>query len=103
MYGRITKYRNEIGAGVIVADDGRKFRFTEADVVNRAAELVGLGVDFLLVDNRPKDIIVMAGSPWTAFGGTLAAPVAPRRFVRPVGNSTKASRAQRPIALNIAA
>lgn len=65
--GEITKYRDDIGFGVIVADNGRKYRFTKSDVINSAGRLVGLTVDFVVVANRPTDIILLNGSPWTVF------------------------------------
>lgn len=68
MYGQITKFRHEIGTGVIRAEDGRRYRFASAEVMNGDRELVGHGVDFVLSERRPKQIIVLAGSPWTAFG-----------------------------------
>jgi hypothetical protein len=69
MHGRITKFRGDMGIGVIEADNGQKFRFARSQVRNAVAELVGQNVDFLLVARRPVDIIMMCGSPWTAFGG----------------------------------
>jgi cold shock CspA family protein len=72
MYGQITKFRDDIGVGVIEAEDGRKYRFAKAEVVNTADRLIGQGVDFLVVASRPRQIIMMSGSPWTAFGGFVA-------------------------------
>ena len=69
MHGRITKFRHDMGVGVIVADNGRKFRFTGTQVRNSTPELVGQSVDFVVSGSRPTDIIMMSGSPWTAFGG----------------------------------
>lgn len=69
MYGRITKYRSDFGIGVIKADNGQKFRFSKRDVTNSAGVLVGQDVDFVVVASRPAGIIMMTGSPWTAFGG----------------------------------
>jgi hypothetical protein len=71
MYGRITKYRGDVGVGVgvIETDNGRKFRFTRSEIRNSAADLVGQEVDFVVTASRPTDIIMMSGSPWTAFGG----------------------------------
>lgn len=68
MYGQITKFRHDLGIGVIEADDGRKFRFSRASVLNAGDELIGHNVDFLIELSRPREIILMAGSPWTAFG-----------------------------------
>lgn len=67
MYGHITKFRDDIEIGVIAADDGRKYRFPKSEIVNANSELTGQGVDFLVVDNRPRQIIVMTGTPWTVF------------------------------------
>ena len=66
--GEITKYRDDIGFGVIVTDNGRKYRFTKSDIINSASRLIGLTVDFVVVANRPTDIILLIGSPWTIFG-----------------------------------
>lgn len=68
MYGQITKFHSRIGAGVIRTDDGRKYRFAGSEIMNGRKEMIGLGVDFLLAGRRPHKIIVLAGSPWTAFG-----------------------------------
>lgn len=65
--GEITKYRADIGYGVIVAEDGRKFRFTRSDIVNSTSDLVGVSVDFVVEASRPKQIIVLEGSPWSVF------------------------------------
>ncbi|MCB1506458.1 MAG: hypothetical protein KDJ47_15890 [Hyphomicrobiaceae bacterium] len=67
-HGEITKFRDDIGFGVIVAENGRKFRFTKSDVINSSGHLVGLTVDFVVVANRPTDIILLNGTPWTVFG-----------------------------------
>ncbi|HXF52686.1 MAG TPA: hypothetical protein VNK52_01050 [Hyphomicrobiaceae bacterium] len=71
MYGRISKYREDIGVGVIVTDDGRKYRFSRSDVLNRNHAILGEDVDFVPEGNRPIEIIVMKGSPWTVFGAAL--------------------------------
>lgn len=68
MYGQITKVRPEIGAGVIRAEDGSTYRFTISEIKNAAEEIVGHDVDFVLSERRPRDIIVLTGTPWTAFG-----------------------------------
>jgi hypothetical protein len=72
VYGQITKYQEDIGIGVIEAEDGRKYRFTRAEVVNAADRLVGEGVDFLVDARRPRQIIMMSGSLWDALGGLAA-------------------------------
>jgi hypothetical protein len=36
--------------------------------LNRNDALLGEDVDFVSIGNRPMEIIVMSGSPWTAFG-----------------------------------
>lgn len=70
MLGEITKYRDDLGFGVIVADDGRRYRFARNRVVNAASDLVGQEVDFLISANQPAEIVILSGSPWTAFGGS---------------------------------
>jgi hypothetical protein len=69
MHGRITKFSPEVGFGVIEAEDGVKYRFAKDEVVNLNGKLVGHSVDFLVNARRPKEIFLMTGSPWTAFGG----------------------------------
>jgi cold shock CspA family protein len=69
MHGKITKFRSDMGVGVIEADNGRRYRFSHSQIRNGAPELIGQSVDFLVVSSRPTDIIMMQGSPWTAFGG----------------------------------
>jgi len=69
MHGQITKFSEEVGYGVIEAEDGSKYRFAKAEVMNLNGRLVGHNVDFEVAARRPKEIILMTGSPWTAFGG----------------------------------
>lgn len=68
MYGQITKLRPEIGTGVIRAEDGSTYRFATTEVMNGEQEVVGHEVDFVLSERRPRKIIVLTGTPWTAFG-----------------------------------
>ena len=68
MHGQITKFRTDLGFGVIKADDGRKFRFEKSEIKNLNGKIVGHDVDFLIAGSRPREIILMTGSPWTAFG-----------------------------------
>lgn len=69
MQGEITKYRDDLGFGIITADDGRRYRFARKQVISAAADLIGQEVDFVLSANQPAEIILVSGSPWTAFGG----------------------------------
>jgi len=69
MYGEITKFHDDIGIGVIEAENGRSYRFTKSDIVSSARRLVGEGVDFIVDASRPRQIVMLSGSPWTAFGG----------------------------------
>lgn len=66
--GQITKFRHDLGVGIIEASDGRKFRFYGSEIKNPNGHLVGHDVDFLVDLTTPRDIILLAGSPWTAFG-----------------------------------
>lgn len=68
VHGEITKFRADIGFGVITGEDGRKYRFTPSELVNAKGDLVGNTVDFVVVANRPRQIIVLSGSPWSVFG-----------------------------------
>ena len=68
MYGQITKFHREIGTGIIRAEDGRTFRFVSSELQDSQNTRIGDGVDFELADRRPQQIIVLNGSPWTAFG-----------------------------------
>jgi hypothetical protein len=73
MYGQIVKVRPDLGLGVLVTDEGRKYRFKTADIMNRDVSLDGQDVDFLPIAGRAQSIIVLAGSPWTAFGAPTSA------------------------------
>ena len=72
MHGRITKFSEEIGFGVIKAEDGGKYRFAKSEIKNLNGHIVGHTVDFLVAARRGKEIFLMTGTPWTAFGGTGA-------------------------------
>ncbi|MFT3731562.1 MAG: hypothetical protein QM780_09125 [Hyphomicrobium sp.] len=69
MYGEIKKFRRDLGVGIIRAEDGRSFRFEGGAILNRLENLEGHEVHFELGDLKARDIIVLAGSPWAAFGG----------------------------------
>jgi len=68
MYGHVTKYRADIGVGVIAAEDGRTYRFRRDAVLTPAQDLVGEEVDFLVERQRSLAIVVTSASPWTALG-----------------------------------
>jgi hypothetical protein len=68
MNGRIVKFWDTLGQGVIRTDDGRKYRFNKSAVRNHSGNLVGIDVDFLVESRQPRDIFLMSGTPWTAFG-----------------------------------
>lgn len=68
MIGHVTKYYRNIGVGIIAAEDGRKFRFHFRDLTSRTGQASGIEVDFELRAGRPREIIPLTGSPWTAFG-----------------------------------
>jgi len=70
MHGEIIKYDDRIGAGVVAAEDGRRFRFLRSRLLNARDRIVGREVDFVLAARHPVDIIVMSGTPWTVFGDT---------------------------------
>jgi len=69
MYGEIKKYRRDIGIGVIVAENGRSYRFERNSILNRRDDLEGQEVYFDLGGSKAREVIVLAGSPWAAFGG----------------------------------
>lgn len=69
MYGEITKFRRDLGIGVIQAEDGRAYRFEHSAIRNRRDDLEGQEVYFDLGGRKARDVIVLAGSPWAAFGG----------------------------------
>lgn len=69
MYGEIKKFRSDIGIGVIHAEDGRAYRFERTEILNRRDDLEGQEVYFDISSLKARDIIVLAGSPWAAFGG----------------------------------
>lgn len=68
MQGQIVSYHEDLGQGVIASPDGRRYRFAKCAIQNPNEKLVGLDVDFLVESRRPKDIIVLQGSPWHVFG-----------------------------------
>lgn len=70
MQGQITKFRSDIGYGVITAEDGAKYRFAKSEVVNLNGKLVGHEVDFMLDQRAPRQIILLTGSPFTVFAGS---------------------------------
>lgn len=69
MYGEIKSFHSSIGVGVIVAEDGSKYRFQRSAVLNRRDDLEGEEVHFEPQSFKAREIIVLAGSPWAAFGG----------------------------------
>lgn len=70
MHGQIRRFHNEMGVGIIRAEDGRHYRFARSEIVNSTATLEGTDVDFVVVQRQPRQIFLMAGSPWAAFGGS---------------------------------
>jgi hypothetical protein len=68
MYGEIKKVRSDLGVGIIAAENGRTYRFQCAEILNRRDDLEGQEVHFELGELKARGIIVLAGSPWTAFG-----------------------------------
>ena len=68
MNGQIVKFSERLEQGVIRTDDGRKFRFKRGSVRNLGGNLVGMEVDFLVESRQPRDIFLLGGSPWIAFG-----------------------------------
>ncbi len=76
MLGQIESFRRDIGVGVIKAEDGRKYRFLRGNIINERAQIMGEEVDFTLDSRTPREIIVLAGSPWSVFAGPAkSAPV----------------------------
>jgi len=69
MYGEIKKFRSDIGIGIIAAEDGHAYRFKRTEILNRRDDLEGQEVHFEIGDLNAREIIVLAGSPWAAFGG----------------------------------
>lgn len=68
MEGRVTKFYGTLGIGIIAGQDGRKYRFKTHSVMNRHLPIANQEVDFEVANSAPTRIIVLAGSPWTAFG-----------------------------------
>jgi cold shock CspA family protein len=68
MYGEIKKFRRDLGVGIICGEDGRRFRFESGEILNRFENLEGNEVHFEVGELKARNIIVLAGSPWTAFG-----------------------------------
>lgn len=75
MQGQVSKFRSDIGVGVIQAEDGRAYRFVRTEILNAEARpaLVGEDVDFVVEAMHPRAIILTSGSPWTALGAATRA------------------------------
>ncbi|MBA2127309.1 hypothetical protein DLM45_13900 [Hyphomicrobium methylovorum] len=69
MYGAIKKFRGDLGIGIIAAENGRDYRFEQTAILNSQRDLEGQEVHFELGELKAREIIVLAGSPWSAFGG----------------------------------
>ncbi|HVZ04176.1 hypothetical protein [Hyphomicrobium sp.] len=69
MYGEIKKFHGDLGVGIISAENGRTYRFDYNEILNRSEDLEGQEVHFEIGDLKAREIIVLAGSPWMAFGG----------------------------------
>lgn len=67
MQGQITKYRPDLGIGIIATENGHRFRFATSEIVNPAGDLLAAEVDFELQDHKACDVILLRGSPWTVF------------------------------------
>ena len=67
MYGRIVKFRKDLGIGIIRSENGQAFRFADKEIVNKTGGLMGVDVDFIVAERKPREIFLMQGSPWTAF------------------------------------
>lgn len=70
MQGQIIKFDDRIGSGVIRTDAGHKYRFQKSNVQNPNGILVGHDVDFLVESRQPREIILLAGSPWSVFAAS---------------------------------
>jgi hypothetical protein len=68
MDGQIVKFSERLGQGVIRGADGTRFRFKSSSIRNLGGKLVGTDVDFLVESHVPRDIFLLRGSPWIAFG-----------------------------------
>ncbi len=68
MDGEIVKYSERLGQGIIRSADGTRFRFKSSSIRNLGGKLVGTDVDFLVESRQPRDIFLLRGSPWMAFG-----------------------------------
>ena len=68
MYGQISKFREDLGIGVIAAENGRRYRFAKTALIAAVRARIGEEVDFLLVASRPSQIVLLSASAWTAFG-----------------------------------
>jgi hypothetical protein len=73
MQGHITKYRPDLGVGIIATEDGQRFRFAASSLVNPEGDLIAAEVDFERADGRADDIILLRGNPWTVFGASQRA------------------------------
>ena len=67
MSGVIEIFRPDTGAGINAAGDGRTYRFQRGNILNASFDLQGEAVHFELQASTRDDIIVLSGSPWSAF------------------------------------
>lgn len=67
MYGRIISFSHDVRLGVIRSDD-RRYVFTSSDVYNLQEDIRGLEVSFEPGAIKARNIVLLAGSPWMAFG-----------------------------------
>lgn len=72
MYGRIVKFRRDLGVGIIRSEGGQAFRFANSEIVNANDNLLGVDVDFLVAERKPREIFVLEGTPWSVFGNRHA-------------------------------
>lgn len=67
MQGHIAKFRADLGVGVIATGEGRRYRFSAAELVNPDADLIDAEVDFVPAGRAAAAIVLLRGNPWTVF------------------------------------
>ena len=74
MQGHIAKFRPDLGVGVITTGEGRRYRFSAAQLINPDADLIDAEVDFVPAGRAAAaEIVLLRGNPWTVFAASARA------------------------------
>ena len=68
MFGEITRVHGDLDLRVIQAEDRRRYRFATSEIIGSTRDLAGEDVELLVDAQRPRQIVRLSGSIWTALG-----------------------------------